>query len=267
MMMVFELKKNNQVSHNVFIIISIVLFFSIFGCAAREKLSSYPERHIDRPYTLPKGTNLWKTTIYYANYKDQDNGSEDFFLPYPFIWNQPITDNFNLIWSPLPLSFQYQFVNTEKHTAGVSGGTGIGYSSDDGLFVNPLISGYYKIRLGDSIAIENYLTAEKMFGDDDDDDSWRVEYRTGPLFQILDRVAISPRLHLAVDNSNGRAFNFDSDHTFEENDTQYAFPVSLWIGWSLHKQLELNFDYTYRAFGYSNDFIGHEFTVSIDHLW
>lgn len=246
--------------------ISMVVSLSIFGCAAREKLDTYPQRHIDRPYTLPKGINSWTTNIHYAHYKDQyDDGDSQFFAN-PLIWNQPITDNLNLIWSPLPLSLQYQLIHTEKCTVGVFGAMGIGYSSTEGLLLNPFISAYYKIKLSDSIAIENRLAVENEFGDADDD-AWEVDFQSGPLFQIRDNLAISPRLHLAIDNIDGPDYSFDRDDKFEQKETQYALPISLWIGWSLNKQFDLNFEYTYKELGYSNDFEGHEFTASIVHRW
>lgn len=248
-------------------LISIVISFSIFGCAAREKLNTYPRRHIDRPFTLPKGINSWNTIISYTHYEDQDNDSESNLFPYPFIWNQPITDNLSLTWSPLPFTLQYQLINTEKYTAGISGGvSGLTYSSLDGWSVYTSISGYYKLKFNDSTAIENGLTIMNEFGDDDND-LWGAYFYTGPLFQVKDNLAIAPRFHLAVDRVDGRNYFFYDDEEFEQKETQCAFPLSLWIGWSLHKRLDLSIEYTYKALGYSNDFEGHEFAASIVHLW
>jgi len=174
--------------------------------------------------------------------------------------------NLNLIWSPLPLTLRYQLINTEKNTAGAAGGISDATFSSESWFIDAFISGYYKIKFSDSIALENQLTVTYGFGDDDDS-SWRAYFYTGPLFKILDHLALAPRLHLAVDREYSRDYFFDSGEEFKQEERRCKFPLSLWVGWSLHRQLDLSFEYTYKAFGYSNDFEGHEFTASIVHLW
>lgn len=280
--MILLLDKHKWGHRKLIALLLIVVLAFFFGCAAREKLDTYPQRHIDRPFTLPKGINSWETIIYYEQYEDQENHDENNFFPYPLIWRQPITDNLNLVWSPLPLSLEYQLINTEKHTAGVSGAFGLGYastkvtstssdssteeSSTEDWYLDVVASGYYKYKFSDSVAIESGLVLKDGFGYDEKE-LWEVDFYSGPLFQVRDNLAIAPRIHLAVDRVGDQYDFFDSEREFKQEDTRWTYPIGLWIGWSLHKQLDLNIEYTYKALGYSNDFEGHFFTASIVHLW
>lgn len=266
--MILRLKKKSCFHYRLILFVSLLLSFSVFGCAARQKLDTYPQRHIDRPYTLPKGINYWKTTIYYGHWKDNEYDGKDYFVPNPFYWNQPITDNLNLIWSPLPFALQYQFVNTQKHTFGTSAGISeLGYASDGDWSFDLFISGDYKYKLSDSTAIINKLTFEESFGFDDYE-SWGVDFQCGPLFQIRDNLAVTPFFHLSVDRADNWYYSLDDeDEKNRQEETKWSFPISLGIDWSLNQQLDLNVTYTYSALGYSNDYVGHHFTTSIVHFW
>jgi hypothetical protein len=95
-----------------------LIFFSLLAtaCAATgDKLDTFERNEVKRSYTQPEGLKSWTIASKFAAPESSDQ--EGFAIANPFYWEHPMTDNFTLIWMPLPFGFIYSLANTEKHKA------------------------------------------------------------------------------------------------------------------------------------------------------
>src|SRR5690349_14594687 len=110
------------------------------GCASGPALDKYPSREIDRPYTLPKGVAAWHVPASYSVVSTNTSPASSSFAINPLVWQSALSDDWNLIWFPVPLGVSHQFMNTEKNRLGFTFVTGVGYGSYQGWFFSPALS-------------------------------------------------------------------------------------------------------------------------------
>ncbi|MCC6278902.1 MAG: hypothetical protein IT289_13395 [Oligoflexia bacterium] len=97
--------------------LGLSLIIGTAGCSmSGKKLNDYPTQELDRPYTLPDGIKSYEIWTFTGI-----SGQTGAVGIYPFIWQQSLSDNFTLVWTPLPLGLRYQILRTENHTLGVTG--------------------------------------------------------------------------------------------------------------------------------------------------
>src|SRR5436309_3246080 len=82
------------------------------GCASGPALEKYPRREMDRPYTLPTGVASWHIPTIFGHIQDDTSSSTILPIPVPLIWETALTDDWNLIFFPLPFGFSHQISNT-----------------------------------------------------------------------------------------------------------------------------------------------------------
>jgi hypothetical protein len=116
------------------------------SCASCPDVDKYGRREIDRPFTLPHNVDSWTLGSSLSSFQEYEGSSdrEQTLLINPFQWQQSLSDNFNLLWAPIPLGFLYQFHNSPEHRFGVQLATGIGYSSFRGLILSPTLMTPYR---------------------------------------------------------------------------------------------------------------------------
>ncbi len=95
--------------------LSLLILFCLFlgaGCASKTNLAEkYPLSEIDRPYTLPYSVDSWNIWLIPV---------ENSVLPHPLIWEMSLSDDFSVVWVPLPLGIKWQIHREEKHRLGAS---------------------------------------------------------------------------------------------------------------------------------------------------
>lgn len=141
-----------------------------FGCASKNKLvENYPLSEVSRPYTLPDNVDSWNTVM---------RVFEGVTPIYPLVWEMSLSDDFSLIWMPLPLGFKWQLHNDETHRFGVSA-----------LYL--ILAGVadvdYRYKINDSWAFDvNYdrMSGEYLVANID-----MTTVSAGPVYQFTDRFA------------------------------------------------------------------------------
>jgi hypothetical protein len=100
-------------------IIIILLSLFVVSCSSTgEKLNSYDREEINKPYTVPAGIKTWETTV--SSVFPITSDESNFWWFNPLQWKTPLTDNFTIVWGPLPLGMDVTLYNKEKSTVGLS---------------------------------------------------------------------------------------------------------------------------------------------------
>ena len=249
------------------IIISLSLLVLItVGCTSSPNLESYPERHVDRPYTLPDDVATWRTTV---NVNRVDDGSDYTGLSvYPLLWEQALNDKWTLEYSPLPLGVRYQIAKTNWNIWGVRAGTGIGYSSLSGTIFQPQISLYHRYKMASSYAWESTVLYSTVFRSNRDRDQWEnTILSTGPMFQLSDNKVLLPKIGFGLFRNELAGFE-DYENFTGDDDLSFYMPASLNFKWLFDRQWEYTIGYRVNSlFRERNRFAVHTVNSSIIHYW
>ncbi len=236
------------------------------GCTSSPNLESYPERQIDRPYTLPEGVASWKTSV--SARQIDDGRGEVVVSAYPLIWEQALSDKWTLEYSPIPLSARYQISKTENNIWGLRFGTGLGYSSLYGVILQPQLGLYHRARLTDSWAWESTVNYSRVFSSEKNRDEYEsARVSTGPMLQVDKTKVILPKIGLAgVRNDLSRFADYEN---FEgDDDFSFTLPASINFQWLFHRQWEYSLGYSVNSLIHEEDYLSiHSLNTSIKHFW
>lgn len=241
----------------------------LIGCAAAPELQKYPRTQMQRPYTLPKQVATWTTAVPVGSI--QDSTGSFFIPPIPNMlnWATSLTDDWQLNFTPLPLSISHQFSYSPEQVWGATFGSGFGYASTIGLVIAPGLHFYQRTKLGKNVALETspsfeaqYTTGTQLF-------TWTVGLNAGPLFQLNDTFALSPKVGLYVDNGYDDAAVTSLSYIAisPARTTAVLMPLSLNAAWSFHRQWDLNASYTFHRIGHTASYTSHYGLLRLVHFW
>lgn len=246
--------------------LGVWLLVVVSGCTSAPELAKYPRAQIERPYTLPDKVATWTTVIPFGYY--QDNTASLFLppIPVPLFWRSALSDKWTLNWSPLPTGASYQIDQTESRLLGLSFGAGLGYGSGViGLVISPSATFYYRQNLTPTVALELVPAVDASFRTGGASATWSTELGAGPLFQVTPFFALRARGTLRV--SNGVSSTVVASTLTPPLLSRVTFPLSLGALWSIHRQWDLNFGYSFDGIGYANGYSAHDGTVTVVHYW
>lgn len=122
----------------IFLFLS-VLFVILTSCTSMKSFEHWPTSEIDRPYTLPDKIDSWQSELN-GTIKLTGNGLKVNDTEYSvFNWSQSLSDNWELEWSPLPLSFKHQLYYNNIGYFGFEFGVVPLYSTSEGWGIFPVI--------------------------------------------------------------------------------------------------------------------------------
>lgn len=207
----------------------------VAGCTAGPQLAHYPRRVIDRPYTLPTGVAFWGgASATRVTTRPHQPIEFDQSVPVPLSWGQALTDELTLLY-PVPVIL-YQLANTPDHRVGVSGGLlGFGVSSGR-LITTPGVSGEYRSRLGDGLALDVFAEFVVTHATDVDAVPGRATTGVRVWRQLTDTLAVRAEIR-------GQLRHEDLKDPWG-TDSRAAFPLDAGLLWSLARQWDLTVGYT-----------------------
>ncbi len=239
-----------------------------------EQSLPYPLRYIDRPFTIPKGMYDLFVSLTAAN--SESTRKEMQLLGYltELRFRQPITNDFNLLWQPLPLGVHYQPKRSETTVSGV--GWNLGWMFQGNLGYKPEFSSYLRHTLDTKRAIEMDLhyyfflpfkAAPSIWSGS----IWSGTFRIGPVFQQTDKLAFSPRIGMTLENVLlSRLFRPGRTHIetrVRSASARITFPFSLWLNWAIAPSLDASFDYSILGSGFREDAAIQLFTFGLTGRW
>jgi hypothetical protein len=243
------------------------------ACASGPELERYPRRDIDRPFTLPKGVATWHIPIITGYFKDDIGSTFLPPIPVPLIWEQSLSDDWNLTWAPFPLLLTHQLWNTGWGFGGLGVGFGFGYGSNTGFRLIPSISFVVRQKITDETAIEltPSFTPEIPF-QSDQEFRWSAGLTAGPLFQLTDTFSLKPAVGLGATHgrtSYSGSLNPASNDVSPNISADTTFNLTLWLtgSWSFARQWDLRPMYMYSGIGSSTGLQAHMGVLDFVHFW
>lgn len=241
------------------------------GCTAAPVVEDYPERAIDRPFTLPNGMASWQTSLIYENETDRqyDYRNIHSFLN-PLTWNQALSDTWQLTWTPLPIYVSHQLSRDESGYWGISVGSGFGLSSNDGWVLTPMVNVTKRSKLGTDFALDTTLATsfQLPFGSERREFTWEAGVVASPLYQVSNHWMVGPvvgvysRDEVVIDIDFSR-----NDFIRRGHQRKTRVPLGATTKWLLSKQWELSADYLYHRLGYDAGYTLHQASVTATHYW
>jgi len=130
----------------------------LWGCSSTSRLKDYPNRIVDRPYTLLEGMSGTELNLSLGYPKSTTVYDLSQPLPLYASWVHAVSDDFSFIWYVLPLGFRYQLVKNPDHHLGVQFFNHIGDPDDPSMSPNLLFTD--RIRIGGDWDLQNDLGAQ-----------------------------------------------------------------------------------------------------------
>ncbi len=248
----------------------ILLALVSASCASGPELEKYPRPAIDRPYTLPKGVASWTTAVFTlhqpATYSSGWTGSGS-----PLIFTQSLSEDWNIIWAPIPLVVQYQIRHDAERTAGVTFGfQSIGYGSVDGLILTPGLQATYRQKIIQNVAWIGQLLAAREFSARQTSGDWAAMVSGGSVWQIAPVLALTGMVGVHY----GHFHQFQNGPYLFSPDTwsvatRWSFPVWVTADYSFARQWNTSLGVATRAGGLSIDpgADGLAFIGQLVHYW
>ena len=235
------------------------------ACTSSPSLETYPERQIDRPYTLPDDVATWTTAV---GASVVDDGQSNISAAInPLIFEQALTDSLTLEYAPIPLGLRYQIANTEQNIWGVSLRTGIGYSSFSGVLFEPTLGFYHRYRPGGSFAWESFAAYSHEFSDRPIEAETAI-LSTGPMFQLTDTMVLTPKIGFGVTRNELAQFEEYFGVRFNVDEFLFSVPASGGFRWLFHRQWEYGASYRLNSLIIEESrLVVHSLNMSMTHFW
>lgn len=238
------------------------------GCTMAPELEKYPRAEIDRPYTLPLSVATW-TTHAFAGYATDATGTESTLIPFPvpIFWSQALTDDWQLNWTPLPLSASHQFFNNDRGLLGTTFGMGFGYGSGTavGLVVQPHVTVFYRKRLNPEMALEITPSFTAIMYSGSTSTGWAAGIRVGPLFQLSPLFAVRVGAMFAA--ANGYDSGIIRGAVKPGPGTTFTMPLDVGFTWSVARQWDFGTAYKLSTIGQPGGYQSHLLDLTLVHYW
>ena len=235
-----------------------------------EQTLPFPLEFIDRPYTPPDDLN---ELVLRGSATSLNSDANDILFPYyllDFKYRQSLTSDFALIWNPLPFGIQHQPKRTDTTLTGVSWSVGWQYQGNLGVL--PQFSSFLRYKPNPKDAVEMELSYWTFVPFAKAGSVWTGSFRIGPIFQQSRRFAISPRLHVVLDNIRlemlyGEKRVRIEDKLLNVEKAQVHLPFSLWMGWALQPKFDVTFEYSLIGTGLGSGHYAQLATLGTNLRW
>ncbi len=250
----------------LFVTIETLLALLASACASGPALEKYPRRQIDRPYTLPKGVATWNIPAI-TSYSRDTGGNITFIppIPIPLIWQEALSDDWQLTWAPLPLAISHQFTYDDTGFWGAGLGlSDVGYGSIEGWFLNPTLTTQYRRKLTDSFALDTQLVFSPEIQFSGGPFTWGATVQVAAFFQLSPTVALSAGPGVSVGNT---APDLSGTFVGYPGTTAVTVPLTANFYWSFHRQWDFNVGYSLDRIGEPGNAFQHEALIEFVHFW
>lgn len=250
---VFVQNKSNSISclksetkakiTNYFFLITIILSGLSSGCGTSQKLEDYPQREIDRPYTLPEGVTRIDISSYFGFFRDEgERHNKSQYFPLPTNFEFGISENASFSG---PIGWRYQFLHNPRHTLGAQ----LRFNFYFGNYLKGAdfdFSTQYRLRVLGALALNwtGYVRPLLRMGDDIGSVASLSFY---PLIQICDPVAVGASIgYSSVRSVSFIGFPLYEYETFSK--IENTFPMSFFVMWNFHKRWNFSANYSWSGF-------------------
>jgi hypothetical protein len=236
---------------------------------AEQKLP-YPLEFIDRPYTLPVGS---KDLTLRGSAVNISTNRKEVHVPIYLAeieFRKPITNDFTVVFNPLPLGLQHQPKRTTTTQTGVSWNVGWQYQGNYGVL--PQFESFLRYKLWAKSAIEMQLTYWTFIPFKKAGSVWTGQFRIGPIFQQTRRFAMSPRIAVVVDNIRLDQIYLPVRTPIENQQltaekAQIHLPFNFWMGYAMNERWDVTFEYTLLGTGLGGHTYVHLGTLGLTARW
>ena len=246
------------------LILTLLAVFSFFSCAGRPNLVNYPSREIDRPAIVPEGLSKWYIFSSLVKSKDDVSSDRNTIDVSPLSFESSLSENWSLLWSPLPFGVKYQFFNTEQNRLAFLTFLGFSYGTGSGLKLFPNFALYYRLKLTSDFGFDIEPFFDPLISYKDGQKyRWTAGFSAGPLFQLSDSVSIKPVFLYNVFRGQPAIESFYSD----DDQTQYRTGLGLRATVNLNRQWTFEPSYKYLGLSSPNGYRSDEVNLNFIHIW
>jgi len=252
------------------VLIQYICVFSTFllwSCATPSELDKYSTREIDRPYTLSSGLNTWKTinTAVFDSTASQSFSGAGVF---PFNWEQGLTDNLTLIWTPIPLQFRYQFYRNSTSFVGLYFSLlGPTYARGYDFNWSPTLNFAIRRKMSEYLAIEGTIIGEPEINRNNPLGASTYGVQWATWFQASDNWALAVKPHFLWEMGDPRSRYFGQLPPGRDGASRAVFPIYFDIEGMIFARWQVNVEYQLISLPASNQFLSHQFLNSIQYYF
>jgi len=211
---------------NMAFIIVMAVVMKLCGCASAPATSKYPDRFVERPYTLFEGMSRGELVCARGFSKGAQHLDPTQPVPLNAFWEHAFSDRLSWVWFVLPLGLKYQAVKTDSHVLGAM--IYLQPGPPENFFVAPMVSFYDRIKISPDISVETAATAELVARTKPSGFDHVVSLSSGPLLQVHDRLAARPWIGISREYGNaGTLGSIKPDHDALGGTARVSVPAGL----------------------------------------
>lgn len=238
----------------------------LYSCAKPLSLNQYPQRQIDRPYTLTKGLMTWKVLL---TSFERSTEPKKFFTNvsiFPFNWEQGFTDSVTVLWSPLPLQLYWQSWREDNNFLGFN----FDLAKKDWLKIknydwNPALSATLRRSLSQDFSLESIFSVEATISRQKRP-SWLLGPKIGILHQLYSDGMLGFFGELLLEKGKSRMSNILMSDEMAEYSTRFIYPLGLNFIFSLEQRWQIETSYQYIS-AFSPSSSADIFTCRLSYYW
>ena len=240
------------------------------GCASSPRLSRFPLRTIDRPYSLPQGVSSWKVVNALGVSKSSNEVTDLNTVFFPFFWEQGLSDSFSMVWFPLPLEFRFQAIKNEKYRLGLGMNlfANILYQFQ-GFNWTPFLDVDQRFYLSPHIAIDWNIHVQLEIRRSTPAFHYGVLNWVGPLYQINDSTHFQTQLGFLYEYGNPRSLYLGRPPSNLGPGPYWRFPVRLGVGRIFDKQWQVSafWNAYFLGFSESQNYSNQAYFLELTHFF
>lgn len=246
----------------------LALAFFTFGCATSPKLETYPRNHYERPYSLPEKVMSWGISASYSGIVQGDDGADGIGLPIPtsvaslaryLSFRYGFTDDWTVIFSPLPLGVSRGLVNSADDRAGFS--LGINNVPFRGGDLDPWMSASWLHRFDSDFGWSTHLNLSVVRSSSANALDYYFAVATGPVWKVgqysqfdigllcttrPDAGGLSRRIRW--DDFSGEQTRRPGRGIYASFGPQFSFSTSMTRHWDFFFENTILYDNSFRSF-------------------
>ncbi len=251
-------------------LLTFIIFSSLItACASGPQLENYSRSEIDRPFTLPSGVASWTTEFAIDHQMNPSGYPQTSSILDPMIWTQSLSDDWNILWAPIPLGVMYQLNKDDSDRMGLGLLMGASYNSINGFDLRPTLTFSERHYFSKSFAVDASpgLTARLPF-----QSGQRPFLLAGitfkGVFQLTPTFALLPGFSIDEYRWESNATDLDAQgRPLSEVYTHVVVPLSFEAKWSVSRRWDLNASFTYSKIGYMDGYSDEQGAVNAIYYW
>jgi hypothetical protein len=256
-----------------------ITVFALAGCAATPKLADYPRREIDRPVTLPKGVTSWgmhgsySVERYRFDYTGERVTDQSVYAAIPSQYQTSLSDEWNLVWYPIPIAAIYSIRNDSAATTGLTLGYGFRFSNYGNTAAELYAAYFHRQKLTPDFAIE-FSPSLAPWIPIGENAKWDLQASlgVGPFVQIGEFLAARAgmRAVLRRDSTTVMSGDLFSSKGLDITTTytwRMVYPLYAGLNWSVGRQWDIGGTLEYQKLGEANDYSNFQVAYELRHFW